>query len=115
MMLDCDVTRRGFLAGVGATAALAAIAGTTTRAVAAGSATVESSDPSALAPAELLEPGLTYLNNATLGCSPAAVIDATVAAMRELERNPAYEMYEPFIERMEEARTKAAKFLGCDP
>jgi selenocysteine lyase/cysteine desulfurase len=70
-------------------------------------------DATALRPADLLDSALTYLNNATLGCCPATVIDAMTAATRQIERDPADEEFGPFIQVMEDVRAKAAKFLGC--
>jgi selenocysteine lyase/cysteine desulfurase len=60
-----------------------------------------------------LEPGLHYLNNASLGPSPALVADATEAFRRQLDAFPSRYMWGGWSEEEEEVRTKAAALLGA--
>jgi selenocysteine lyase/cysteine desulfurase len=62
-----------------------------------------------------LEPGLVHLNSGTLGACPGPVIDVVTEALRELEGNPARQMFGPGTERMEQVRLRAAAFLGAEP
>jgi selenocysteine lyase/cysteine desulfurase len=61
------------------------------------------------------EPGLTYLNTASLGPTPRAIRAVMDAAWEELERNPVYEAYNdgPLHLRCDVARGQVAAFLGC--
>jgi selenocysteine lyase/cysteine desulfurase len=61
----------------------------------------------------LLKPGLIYLNSGTLGASPARVLEATVAAWRDIEQDPADILFGPYIVATEQVRAKAAAFLNC--
>lgn len=92
--------RRQFLASAGA---LSAIGGLPARAT------------DALVPAEdyLFAPGLVYLQTGSLGPTPRPVMERTIAAWRELERNPVLYGYGAHEDAMEEVRAKAAAFLGC--
>jgi len=60
-----------------------------------------------------LRDGLIYLNCGTLGPVPQYTRDAVFAAWRRLEENPADEGFGPLLQAMEEARDKAAGYLGC--
>jgi len=62
-----------------------------------------------------LEPGLVYLNNASLGPSPALVADATEAFRRQLDAFPSRYMWGAWSEEKETVRTKAAALLGASP
>jgi len=62
-----------------------------------------------------LEPGLLYLNNASLGPSPALVADATEAFRRQLDAFPSRYMWGGWTEEMEAVRSKAAALLGASP
>ena len=101
-------SRRAFVSGVGA-------------AVAAGSlaphlAAADARRSRGLAPDAsdfLLDRGLTYLQTGSLGPSPRPVIDATMAAWRELERNPVLYGYGAHEQALETVRAKAAAFIGC--
>jgi selenocysteine lyase/cysteine desulfurase len=63
----------------------------------------------------LLAPGLTYLNTGTIGPSRRATIDATRRAWETLEANPiAHYGQRVGAPMIEDTRTLAAKFLGCD-
>lgn len=69
----------------------------------------------ALAPDDfLLAPGLVYLQTGSLGPTPRPVIDATIAAWKVLESNPAEQGYGPMERAMEGVRAKAAAFMGCN-
>ena len=63
----------------------------------------------------LLAPGLAYLNTASTGPSTKAVLESTIAAWRELEKNPVQQAYDPVgvSGAAEKVRTQAAAFLGC--
>jgi selenocysteine lyase/cysteine desulfurase len=60
-----------------------------------------------------LEPGLVYLNNASLGPSPALVADATEAYRRKLDAFPSRYMWGGWSEEYEAVRSKAAALLGA--
>jgi selenocysteine lyase/cysteine desulfurase len=62
-----------------------------------------------------LEPGLVYLNNASLGPSPALVADATEAFRRQLDGFPSRYMWGAWSEEKEAVRSKAAALLGASP
>jgi selenocysteine lyase/cysteine desulfurase len=62
-----------------------------------------------------LEPGLVYLNNASLGPSPALVADATEAFRRQLDAFPSRYMWGGWSEEKETVRSKAAVLLGASP
>ena len=61
----------------------------------------------------LFDRGLVYLQTGSLGPSPVPVIDATVAAWRELERNPVVYGYGAHEKALDDVRAKAAAFIGC--
>ncbi len=61
-----------------------------------------------------LEPGLVYLNNASLGPSPELVADATEAFRRRLDAFPSRYMWGGWSEEMEAVRSKCAILLGAD-
>ena len=67
-----------------------------------------------LAPADdyLFSPGLTYLQTGSLGPTPRPVLERTIAAWKELERNPVFYGYGAQELTMEDVRGKAAAFLG---
>jgi selenocysteine lyase/cysteine desulfurase len=60
-----------------------------------------------------LEPGLVYLNNASLGPSPALVADATEAFRRQLDGFPSRYMWGAWSEEKEAVRSNAAALLGA--
>lgn len=62
-----------------------------------------------------LEPGLVYLNNASLGPSPALVADATEAFRRQLDAFPSRYMWGGWSEDKEAVRAKGAALLGASP
>lgn len=68
-----------------------------------------------LAPAVdyLFDPGLVYLNTGSLGPTPVPVLDRTVAAWKELERNPVFHGYSRATRAMDAVRAKAAAFINC--
>jgi len=61
------------------------------------------------------EPGLNYLNNASLGPSPALVADATEAFRRQLDAFPSRYMWGAWSEDKEAVRTKCAELVGASP
>jgi len=58
------------------------------------------------------EPGLLYLNNASLGPSPTLVADATEAFRRTLDAFPSRFMWGAWADEKEAVRAKAASLLG---
>ena len=60
-----------------------------------------------------LEPGLHYLNNASLGPSPALVADATDTFRRQLDAFPSRYMWGGWSAEKEAVRSKAAALLGA--
>lgn len=61
-----------------------------------------------------LEPGLVYLNNASLGPSPELVDDATEAFRRRLDAFPSRSMWGGWSDEMEAVRSKCAALLRAD-
>ena len=61
----------------------------------------------------LFEPGLVYLQTGSLGPTPRPVMDRTVAAWRELERNPVFHGYGDLEHALDTVRENAAAFLGA--
>ena len=61
----------------------------------------------------LLAPGLAYLQTGSVGPSPKTVVDRTVAAWMELERNPVHQAYRIQSPALEQVRDKAAAMLRC--
>ena len=109
---DVGATRRRFLTSIG----VASLTGVT------GAAALGSQEPAPVrrrarrASAEyLLTPGLTYLNTASLGPTPRAVLDRTMAAWRALEANPVHMAYGdgPTHVHADRTRELAARLLGC--
>ena len=111
------LTRRSFLklAGAGAVWLGAAPLGPARDRAAWGAEPVPTGpvDWAALRSEFLLPEGLVYMNNGTLGPCPKSVVAAAVRAWNEMEANPADEYYGTLIRKAEEARAKAAEFLGC--
>ena len=60
-----------------------------------------------------LEPGLHYLNNASLGPSPGLVADATEAFRRQLDAFPSRYMWGGWSEEKEGVRTRCAELVGA--
>lgn len=110
-------TRREFLATVGALTATSIAA---PRLVHGGDVSepglARETTTRGLAPSPddfLLAPGLTYLQTGSLGPTPRPVMEASIAAWRLLESDPAGQGYGPMERAMEEVRSKAAAFIGC--
>lgn len=61
----------------------------------------------------LLEPGLAYLQTGSVGPSPKPVVDRTLAAWLELEKNPVHQAYRVQPPALEQVRDKAAAMLRC--
>lgn len=61
----------------------------------------------------LLDPTLVYLQTGSMGPSPAPVMQRTIEAWRELERNPTFFGYGAHEQAMERVREQAAGLLGC--
>ena len=108
-------TRRGFLASLSAATAL----GVATHTLGA-QPTRQAGDPATRARRGLaggddflLEPGLVYLQTGSLGPTPRPVMDRTIAAWRELERNPTFYAYGAHEQQLDVVRQQAATFLGC--
>ena len=94
-------TRRGFLAAVGVTS----VAGLTQAAPAPPGADY------------LFAPGLIYLNTASLGPTPRAVLDRTMEAWQQLEANPVLMAYGDGAVHVaaDRTRTHAAALLDAAP
>jgi selenocysteine lyase/cysteine desulfurase len=113
-----EQTRRSFVTGATATlggAALLAAADleTTPDDLAAAPSDIPSADYWRLVQRQFrLEPGLHYLNNASLGPSPALVADATESYRRRLDAYPSRYMWGGWAEDYEWVRTRAAALLG---
>jgi selenocysteine lyase/cysteine desulfurase len=60
-----------------------------------------------------LEPGLQYLNNASLGPSPALVADATEAFRRQLDAFPSRYMWGAWTDEKEAVRARCAELVGA--
>ena len=60
----------------------------------------------------LLDPEVTFLNHGSFGATPKPVFDVYQAWQRELERQPVEFLDRRFAERMAEARTVLAEYLG---
>lgn len=60
-------------------------------------------------------PGLIYLNTGSAGPTPRLVLEKTVQAWTELEKNPVHNEYsvDGVLGWVEKARGGAARFLGC--
>jgi selenocysteine lyase/cysteine desulfurase len=101
-----DHTRRGFIGALG----VSVLPGLTQ--TVSGSQTVAEPRPE---PEYLFAPGLTYLNTASLGPTPRAVLNRTLEAWRELESNPVYMAYGsgPSHVAADRTRVLAADLLGC--
>ena len=61
----------------------------------------------------LFDPGLVYLQTGSLGPTPRPVMNRTIAAWRELERNPVARGYGDLEHALDTVRGQAADFLGC--
>ena len=61
----------------------------------------------------LLAPGLAYLQTGSVGPSPKPVVDRTLAAWMELEKNPVHQGYRIQSPALEQVRDKAAAMLRC--
>jgi selenocysteine lyase/cysteine desulfurase len=102
-------SRRGFLAAMGTPllmAGLPAFASQPAQPKKAMRGLIPSSDL-------LIEPGIVHLQTGTLGLIPRPVFEATVAAAREVERDPLIAAYGPGKARLDRVRGKAAELLGC--
>ena len=104
-------SRRAFVSSVGAALVASQLpAGPRAR------ATTRPVRPRGLAPDAgdfLFDRGLIYLQTGSLGPSPAPVLDATIAAWRELERNPVVYGYGAHEKALDTVRANAAALLGC--
>lgn len=63
----------------------------------------------------MLQPGLTYLNTASLGPTPRPVFERVMQAWRELETNPVLNAYGAgsVVTAADAVRSEAAALLGC--
>ena len=62
----------------------------------------------------LLAPGLVHMQTGGVGAMPRPVFDATVAAMREVEADPARETYGPGMAEFNKVRAKVAALVNAD-
>ena len=63
----------------------------------------------------LLEPGVAYLNNASLGMPPVQVVEAVARGYRALSREPLHGKYELNDTIQQRVLPKLARTLGADP
>ncbi len=105
-----DHTRRRFLGTLGISAVPAITASASSPDASQSSGAVRGAESP-----YLFAPGLTYLNTASLGPTPRAVLDRTLDAWRELESNPVYMAYGAGPAHLAADRTRglAADLLGC--
>src|SRR4051794_32369515 len=61
----------------------------------------------------LLAPGLVHLQTGGVGAMPRSVFDATVAAMREVENDPARETYGPGMAEFDKLRAKIGALVNA--
>ena len=116
-------TRRSFISGVVTAAGGAALLATTdlkasvdgAESLAAASSSAQLADDYwRLVQSQFrLEPGLVYLNNASLGPSPASVADATESFRRKLDAFPSRFMWGGWSQEFETVRSKAGALLGA--
>jgi selenocysteine lyase/cysteine desulfurase len=117
--LMVEHTRRSFVAGAtvtlgGAAVLAAADLETTPETLASSLSGVPTPDYWRLVQRQFrLEPGLVYLNNSSLGPSPALVADATESFRRTLDAFPSRYMWGAWSEDKEMVRSKAAALLGA--
>jgi selenocysteine lyase/cysteine desulfurase len=114
-MTDTAHSRRAFLSALGALSA----AGFAPRRWSEHSrlldlARINAADRGLVAPDDFaFEPGLIYLQTGSLGPTPRPVMEATIAAWKELELDPEQYGYSQHEKAMDGVRAKAASFLGC--
>jgi selenocysteine lyase/cysteine desulfurase len=103
-------SRRTFLAGLGA----ASVAGLAPAAARTG-APPPPGESSRYGADYMLQPGLTYLNTASLGPTPRPVFERVLQAWHLLEANPVRNAYGtgPSLAAAEAVRGEAAGLLGC--
>ena len=101
-------TRRTFLTSLGAFSTAALIPTHD----ASAAPTASHGEMRGLAPAAdyLFDPGLVYLNTGSLGTTPVPVLERTVAAWKQLERNPVFHVYSRATRAMDEVR--ACRAIG---
>ena len=115
-MTDSIQSRRNFLSSLGALSA-----------VGLGASSAFAASTELIAPTDLastarglaaagdfaFEEGLIYLQTGSLGPTPRPVIQRTIAAWEELQRNPAAYAYGAHEQAMEDVRRQAAALLNC--
>ncbi len=62
-----------------------------------------------------LDPAVTFLNHGSFGACPRAVQEAQQRIREEIERQPVRFFVREYPERLDEARSALASFLGADP
>ena len=61
------------------------------------------------------EPGVTYLNNGSLGSCPGPVHEAMVRAMRSVDANPTRVFWNDLLPVVDAVRERAARLMGAAP
>ena len=61
----------------------------------------------------LLQPGVIHLQTGGVGAMPRLVLDATTAAMSEIEGDPVRATYGPGLTELEKVRGSCARLLNC--
>ncbi|TWT45076.1 Isopenicillin N epimerase [Phycisphaerae bacterium RAS1] len=108
--------RRSFLASIGALSAAQAFSAGLVQGVEPTTRAAPGPDVNrglANAADVLLAPGLAYLQTGSVGPSPNPVVDRTLAAWIELEKNPVHQGYRIQLPALEQVRDKAAAMLRC--
>lgn len=62
----------------------------------------------------ILEPGLAYLNTASMGAVPSSARERVARVMKELEQNPTARGYGDLEKAMDDVRQKLASLVACD-
>ena len=61
-----------------------------------------------------LNPGLVHFNTGSVGAAPRVVTDTVSSFLNQLEGNPNHNVWGPVSKKAEEARGRAAEFIGAD-
>jgi selenocysteine lyase/cysteine desulfurase len=115
-MTDASHTRRAFLSAIGTMSAAGLMsheAWATAVSDAARAHPMRAARGLAAPGDFLFAPELVYLQTGSLGPTPRAVMERTIAAWKELELNPSFYGYGAHEHAMDDVRASAARFLGC--
>lgn len=62
-----------------------------------------------------LAPGVAFLNHGSFGACPKPILKLQAELRRQMEAEPVQFLWRRYEERLELARTRVAKFVGCRP